>query len=146
VRPSSSYTSSLKVQQLASFKYADQNPRDHEEDHRVPLELGGAPSFVANLSPERGTSPNSKDTAENAARSAVCGGRLTLRQAQVPVHRDMARGISEVPAMSLTSTPFIHQTLRRESLPEETALEMASVSGSAKMCRILMPPPTCSKR
>jgi hypothetical protein len=83
VRPPSSYTSSLKVEQLAAFGYADQNPRDYEEDHRVPLELGGAPRDTSNLSPERGASPNPKDSAENAARADVCAGRVTLRQEQV---------------------------------------------------------------
>ena len=83
VRPPSSYTSSLKVEQLAAFGYADQNPRDYEEDHRVPLELGGSPADTSNLSPERGASPNPKDSAENSARADVCAGRTTLRQAQV---------------------------------------------------------------
>lgn len=83
VRPPSSYTSALKVEQLAAFGFADQNPRDYEEDHRVPLELGGAPSDTSNLSPERGASPNPKDSAENAARADVCDGRATLRQEQV---------------------------------------------------------------
>ncbi len=83
VRPPSSYTSSLKVEQLATFGYGDQNPKDYEEDHRVPLELGGAPRDTSNLSPERGASPNPKDSAENAARSDVCAGRATLRQEQV---------------------------------------------------------------
>lgn len=82
VRPPSSYTSSLKVAQLAAFGYADQNPRDYEEDHRVPLELGGAPRDTSNLSPERGASPNPKDAAENSARADVCAGRVTLRQEQ----------------------------------------------------------------
>jgi hypothetical protein len=83
VRPPSSYTSALKVEQLVAFGYADQNPRDYEEDHRVPLELGGAPRDTSNLSPERGASPNPKDSAENAARADVCAGRATLRQEQV---------------------------------------------------------------
>lgn len=83
VRPPSSYTSSLKVEQLAAFGYADQNPRDYEEDHRVPLELGGAPRDTSNLSPELGGSPNPKDSAENSARADVCAGRVTLQQEQV---------------------------------------------------------------
>ena len=83
VRPPSSYTSTLKVEQLAAFGYADQNPRDYEEDHRVPLELGGAPRDTSNLSPERGASPNPKDSAENAARAEVCAGRATLQQEQI---------------------------------------------------------------
>jgi hypothetical protein len=83
VRPPSSYTSPLKVEQLAAFGYTDQNPKDYEEDHRVPLELGGAPRDTSNLSPERGASPNPKDSAENSARADVCAGRVTLQQEQV---------------------------------------------------------------
>ena len=83
VRPPSSYTSPLKVEQLTAFGYADQNPSDYEEDHRVPLELGGAPRDTSNLSPERGSSPNPKDLSENSARADVCAGRLTLQQEQV---------------------------------------------------------------
>lgn len=83
IRPPSSYTSSLKVEQLAAFGYTDQNARDYEEDHRLPLELGGSPRDTSNLSPEPGPSPNPKDTAENSARADVCAGRATLQQEQV---------------------------------------------------------------
>ncbi len=82
IRPPSSYTSSLKVEQLAAFGYADQNPTDYEEDHRLPLELGGAPRDTSNLSPELGVGPNPKDSAENSARADVCAGRATLLQEQ----------------------------------------------------------------
>src|SRR5438270_8343179 len=54
VRPSSSYTTSLKVAQLASG-YAfrgDRSFADYEEDHLIALELGGAPSETNNLWPE----------------------------------------------------------------------------------------------
>jgi hypothetical protein len=46
----------------------------YEEDHRVPLELGGSPSDPLNLSPEPRPGSYSKDAAENAARSQVCAG------------------------------------------------------------------------
>src|SRR5713226_8498906 len=49
IRPPSSYTSALKVQQIAAEKLPDTNPADYEEDHRVPLELGGAPRDPFNL-------------------------------------------------------------------------------------------------
>jgi hypothetical protein len=86
IRPPSSYTSALKVEQLQQIGFADQNPADYEEDHRMPLELGGAPSDPRNLSPEAhsGTPNNSytKDTAENLARSWVCNQGADLRQVQ----------------------------------------------------------------
>lgn len=51
------------------ISYGDPTPiSTYEEDHLIPLELGGAPSDVRNLWPERGTSPNPKDRVEGAGR------------------------------------------------------------------------------
>jgi len=76
VRPASSYTSALKVQQLQALaaKIGPVNPADYEEDHRLPLELGGAPSNELNLSPEKYPGASAKDAAENAGKEAVCAG------------------------------------------------------------------------
>ncbi len=54
----------------------------HEEDHLIPLELGGDPRDPRNLWPEPGASPNPKDRLENALHTAVCAGRVTLADAQ----------------------------------------------------------------
>jgi hypothetical protein len=54
----------------------------HEEDHLIPLALGGAPRDPANLWPEPGATPNEKDRVENVAHDAVCAGTLTLPDAQ----------------------------------------------------------------
>lgn len=85
VRPPASYTDALKVKQLAG--YADQNPSHYEEDHHVPLELGGAPRDPSNLWPELrvayGGDAETKDKAENAGKAAVCSGRETLAAAQL---------------------------------------------------------------
>ena len=43
VRPPSAYTSALKLAQIIEYGYADKDPRHYQEDHLVPLELGGAP-------------------------------------------------------------------------------------------------------
>jgi hypothetical protein len=83
VRPPSSYTSPLKLQQIAAEHLADTKPADYEEDHRVPLELGGAPSDPFNLSPEAHPGSFAKDGAENAGKADVCGGRATLQAEQV---------------------------------------------------------------
>jgi hypothetical protein len=81
VRPSSSYTSRLKVQQM--YLYGDRgSPSLYEEDHFIPLELGGSPASAKNLWPEYGRIPNPKDAVENAAKRAVCGGRMSLVAAQ----------------------------------------------------------------
>lgn len=87
VRPSSSYTTSLKKQQLAQYAYLHPgdpmwNVAGTEEDHRMPLELGGATSDPGNLSPEEHPRSGTKDAGENKARSDVCNGSMTLAGAQ----------------------------------------------------------------
>jgi hypothetical protein len=81
IRPPSSYTEGLKRQQIAS-EHLPGRLGDYEEDHRMPLELGGAPSDQTNLSPESPASPNPKDHDESSLREEVCAGRLTLDTAQ----------------------------------------------------------------
>lgn len=73
VRPPTSYTGPLKLEQLAAERLPGAASA-YEEDHRVPLELGGSPADPMNLSPEAHTASYSKDAAENAARSQVCAG------------------------------------------------------------------------
>jgi hypothetical protein len=65
-------------------------------DHRVPLEVGGAPHDLANLWPEPweadrqhpdgiaapGSGAQSKDKIENRTRAAICNGQLSLQQGQ----------------------------------------------------------------
>ena len=88
VRPDIKFTNDLKRQQLAL--YADRHPNDPnwtvagtEEDHRLPLELGGAPRDPMNLSPEEGPSPNPKDRDESGFKQLVCAHKLALVAAQV---------------------------------------------------------------
>lgn len=81
IRPPTTYTGRLKKQQLlvAVLTHPTWTLRNTEEDHRVPLELGGHPTDPFNLSPEFAdaatpSSPyhNLKDDAENAAKASVC--------------------------------------------------------------------------
>lgn len=81
VRPPESYTEDLKREQIAEEGLPG-GLSSYEEDHRMPLELGGAPSDAMNLSPESPRSPNPKDTDETRLKTAVCDGQLTLMQAQ----------------------------------------------------------------
>ena len=88
VRPSSSYTDALKVQQIKAYGYADTSVADYEEDHLIPLELGGHPSDPKNLWPEprSGTySATKKDGVENSLHNKVCAGVMTLRAAQASI-------------------------------------------------------------
>jgi hypothetical protein len=51
VRPSSSYTTHLKKQQMAAWKFPGTSA-DYEEDHLISLENGGCPKCSENLWPE----------------------------------------------------------------------------------------------
>jgi hypothetical protein len=87
IRPPSSFTTELKVQQLASgYTYkGDTAKGDYEEDHLISLELGGAPSAEANLWPEPYKAPEGarvKDVVESKLHTLVCRGTITLATAQ----------------------------------------------------------------
>lgn len=86
VRPAASYTDSLKRQQMAAYGFPPGTALSTvEEDHLVPLEVGGSPTSPLNLWPEpwdgaRGA--HAKDTIENRAHRDLCEGSITLAQAQ----------------------------------------------------------------
>jgi hypothetical protein len=81
VRPSESYTENLKRQQIASEGLPG-GLSNYEDDHRMPLELGGSPADPYNLSPESPASPNPKDSGETSLKYQVCDRQLTSAQAQ----------------------------------------------------------------
>jgi hypothetical protein len=100
VRPPTSYTNALKRQQIAQYGYVDTSFSSYEEDHLIPLELGGAPRDPANLWPQPyaellpdGTSVGArvKDTLENRLKRAVCAGTVTLADAQHQIASDWVR-------------------------------------------------------
>ncbi|MBO0820626.1 MAG: hypothetical protein J2P26_07215 [Nocardiopsaceae bacterium] len=85
VRPPTSYTNPLKEQGIADYGYSDTSMSDYEEDHLVPLELGGSPRDPGNLWPEPhyGTKTSyTKDGIETKLKNAVCDGRITLSAAR----------------------------------------------------------------
>jgi hypothetical protein len=82
VRPPLAYTARLKVAQIRSYGFADTNVAHYEEDHLIPLELGGAPRDPHNLWPEAHSQSATKDRAENQLKSLVCRGAVTLADAQ----------------------------------------------------------------
>jgi hypothetical protein len=88
VRPSSAYTNALKTRQIREYGYSDTNLADYEEDHLIPLELGGHPTDPKNLWPEPRTGIDTaakKDGAENSLHRRVCAGLITLEAAQVAI-------------------------------------------------------------
>jgi hypothetical protein len=97
VRPPSAYTGALKLVQIIQYGYADRNPSHYQEDHLVPLELGGAPRDKRNLWPEPntavlpdGTAVGSaqKDGLEDALHGRVCDGQMALADAQRTIADD----------------------------------------------------------
>jgi hypothetical protein len=82
IRPPVNETEQLKKQQLAASSAADKDPSHYEEDHIIPLELGGAPSDPANLRPVPLSQARTDDRLENSLHRAVCAGAMTLTAAQ----------------------------------------------------------------
>jgi hypothetical protein len=85
IRPPTSYTNPLKEQGIADYGYSDTSMSDYEEDHFLPLELGGDPRAPENLWPEPHAGDEnaySKDSVENRLKKAVCDGEVTLNAAQ----------------------------------------------------------------
>jgi len=81
IRPSSDYTSRLKLEQLRAYGLRGR-PTEFQEDHLISLELGGHPTDPRNLWPEPYPRASDVDRIENELNDAVCSGRLTLADAQ----------------------------------------------------------------
>lgn len=90
VRPPESYTEPLKFAQMRAYNLPG-SPRNYEEDHLVPLSIGGAPRNPANLWPEPRYGPNNageKDQLETWAARMACAGRIGLARLQRAMARD----------------------------------------------------------
>jgi hypothetical protein len=93
VRPPAKYTEELKRRQIRAFGYRDQRLGHYEEDHLIPLGLGGDPSDPRNLWPQPRTAPDGwgadrKDELELMLNRLVCAGHLPLRKAQRAIAAD----------------------------------------------------------
>lgn len=93
IRPPSSYTTKLKIKQLRSNGpyHNDLGASYFEEDHLIPLELGGHPTDERNLFPQQWDGPNGaheKDVLENRLKRLVCTGHVSLKEAQVAIATD----------------------------------------------------------
>lgn len=87
IRPPERYTERLKREQIRAYGYTDRKIWHYEEDHLVPLSLGGSPTSPENLWPEPhevvgGWGSYAKDRLEYFMWHAVCSGRVPLRTAQ----------------------------------------------------------------
>jgi hypothetical protein len=85
VRPPTSYTNPLKVQGIADYGYGDRNLSHYEEDHLIPLAVGGSPRSAKNLWPEKYTGSwgaRTKDKLERFLHDRVCDGSIRLAKAR----------------------------------------------------------------
>ncbi len=85
VRPPVYYTNALKKKQMAAYGYSDIDPRHYEEDHLIPLSIGGNPSDSLNLWPQPRISEwnaEKKDILEFRLYKLVCDGAVSLDEAR----------------------------------------------------------------
>src|SRR5271169_6893572 len=85
VRPPASYTNKLKKRQMREYGYEDTNPKHYEEDHLIPLSIGGNPTDTYNLWPEPRYSEwgaAKKDELEFTLYKMLCRGDISLKNAQ----------------------------------------------------------------
>ncbi|MBV9577998.1 MAG: hypothetical protein JO057_05350 [Chloroflexi bacterium] len=85
VRPDETVTEKIKRDEMAAYSLQGQRLGDYELDHLISLELGGAPTDVANLWPEPWNGDDNahmKDAVENSLHEQVCRGAMPLAEAQ----------------------------------------------------------------
>ena len=93
VRPPADYTEALKRRQIREYGYGDRRLRSYEEDHLIPMDLGGSPDDPRNLWPEPrqaadGWDADRKDELEALMVRLVCEHRVPLREAQRAIATD----------------------------------------------------------
>ena len=81
-----SYTNKLKLIQMPLYGETGP-PSAYEEDHLIPLELGGAPRSTKNLWPEPRTQSRQSDPLENKLHLIVCSRKMTLAAARLAMRR-----------------------------------------------------------
>jgi len=100
-QPAATYVDRLKVRQIARYKYADTDLGSYEEDHFIPIELGGDPDAPSNMWPQP-LSPTpgarEKDRVEAFLHEQVCSGRTTLAAAQQAILNDWIAVYQQLPA------------------------------------------------
>lgn len=169
IRPSESFTNTLKVKQIGQYGYTDTKTSSYEEDHLISLELGGAPADPRNLWPEpytvsladgRPTGAHTKDAFETKLKTEVCAGTIALAQGQSeigdhwvhayygialvssptnPASTDAPTNVTSPPATPVATAPAASLAVSITSLP-------ASVGhgANATLVAVTSPGATCS--
>ena len=116
IRPPREITDELKRRKIQQYGYADRRPSLYEEDHLVPLGLGGAPTDPRNLWPQPrdppdGWSASKKDELEAALNHLVCAHGVRLDEAQHAMannwHEAYTRFIGSASAAAAATAPGI---------------------------------------
>jgi hypothetical protein len=84
IRPPVSYTNALKIQQMVLYGETG-SPSEYEEDHFIPLDLGGAPRNPKNLWPEPHSQSKVSNPLETQLRRNVCKGVMKLTKARAAI-------------------------------------------------------------
>jgi hypothetical protein len=114
IRPPVSFTDQLKVEGIAAYGYSDTDVAAYEEDHLIPLELGGSPADPLNLWPEpyevllpdgQSAGARVKDVFETSLKEAVCAGTMTLEQARAEIGDDWVHYFFGIPMASSSPRP-----------------------------------------
>ncbi len=126
IRPSSSYTTKLKKVQLGSTysRYASTQTSLVEEDHLIPLELGGSPKDQRNLWPELWDGDwgaHKKDVLENKLHLSVCSKKIPLSEAQGALATNWIdayyKYVLGVPSPTSIPTPVVTPTPTPVAIP-----------------------------
>ena len=146
VRPPAAYTDELKRQGIIAYGYDDTNPADYEEDHLIPLELGGDGYSAKNLWPQPRYGPHpasAKGLIENGLHDLVCSGAVTLGAAQAAIATDWETALTAVvptpspkPISSTSPAPaklVVKITTSTYGLLMATTLPSASCTARAKL-------------
>jgi hypothetical protein len=86
IRPPSSYTTALKIKQMPLYGETG-SPPNYEENHLIPLDLGGAPRNPKNLWPEPRAQAAKSDPLETKLKRRVCRGLIRLATARAAIHK-----------------------------------------------------------
>lgn len=98
IRPSSAYTNAIKHEQIVEYGYLHKDEDDYEEDHLIPLSLGGAILDRKNLWPQPKLitwSAYRKDRLERRLKYQVCVGQMKLADAQNKISKDWITAYKE---------------------------------------------------
>jgi hypothetical protein len=91
VRPDKRVTNRLKREQIQQYGYQDRNPQSYEQDHLIPLNIGGNPSDPRNMWPQPRDAQwgaEEKNDLEFVVYRMVCNGDISLEAAQARIARN----------------------------------------------------------